>query len=180
MPQPVPFLATLFLLACQPQPEEATTMESDHPTAQALAAHDLEATLDRDRVTVSFAVPTALPEAAPGKAERLGLVLEGIDAEHTGVYFEVYAELPEGAAASPDSPLYLGTLASFGPKGKEGTTVSYDVTQLVHRLEAEGRWDGDLSLTFVRRGLQPAPGQPALETAPGKPVKIKRVRLVRE
>jgi hypothetical protein len=180
MMQPLPFLATLLLLACQPQPEEAITMESDQPKAETLATRDIDATLDRDRVTVTFAVPKAVPEAAPGKTERLGLYLEGIDAEGSGVYFEVYAELPEGAAASPDSPHYVGTLSSFGPKGEKGTTVGYDVTRLVRDLQAKGRWDGELALTFVRRGLEPPPGQPEIESAPGKPVKVKRVRLVRE
>lgn len=179
MTHPLPVLATLLLLACHPQPDEAT-MDSDQPAAEALATRDLDATLDRDRVTVTFAVPKAMPEAVPGKTERIGLYLEGIDAEGAGVYFEVYADLAEGATPSPDSPNYLGTLSSFGPKGEKGTTVGYDVTNLVHTLEAQGRWDGELSLTFVRRGLQPPPGRPALETAPGKPVKIKRVRLVRE
>jgi len=100
----------------------------------------------------------------------------------SGAFFEVYANLPRGAKPDPASPYYLGTLSAFGPKGGAGATVGYDIGKLVRALESEGRWDGDLTLTFLRRGLEPPAGQPGLRTAPKETpaMRVKRVRVVRE
>jgi hypothetical protein len=103
----------------------------------------------------------------------------------TGTFFEVYANLPPGAQPKPEGAHYLGTLSSYGPKGGAGTTVGYDVTNLVRTLEAEGAWNGRLTLTFVRRGLLPPPGQQKPELRPRIPeapavTRIRQMRIVRE
>lgn len=192
---PAVFLTSLVLIACAPgnadrASGESTAMTSDdrattaparpgsEPAGEVLATRNAPITLDKASTTVSMEVPPALPESVGG-GERLGLYLEGLELEKAGVYFDVYANLPEGRKPDPGSPHYVGALSSFGPPGAK---VGYDITQLVHKLEAAGSWTGDLKLTFVRRGLEPPPGQPGLESVPDDvpPVRIRRVRIVRE
>jgi hypothetical protein len=171
-------LLTFFLLpACQPGSAERMTPESASGV-EVLSNRNLDMTLDKERQTVEVQVPRVLPEAA---GKKLGLYLEGVDFGRPGVYYEVYADLPPGTEPKPEGPHYLGTLSSFGPKG-EGTTVGYDITRLVRELESQGRWNGKLSLTFVRRGLLPPPGKAKVESAPKSvpPVRIGRVKIVRE
>ncbi|HYO15480.1 MAG TPA: hypothetical protein VE685_19980 [Thermoanaerobaculia bacterium] len=168
------FLTILFLIACAP--EEPSAMESKEQTAagEVLAARNTPIVLEEERTTVSMEVP----ESVGGEGGRLGLYLEGLDMEKAGVYFDVYANLPAGKKPDPASPYYVGALSSFGPKGAK---VGFDITRLVRKLEAEGGWMGDLKLTFVRRGLEPAPGGPRLEIVEEAPtVRIQRVRIVRE
>lgn len=178
---PVTLLASFFLIACAPgrsdrAAEEPSAMESEKQAAagDVLAARNTPIVLEEERTTVSMEVP----ESLGGEGGRLGLYLEGLEMEKAGVYFDVYANLPPGAKPEPASPYYVGALSSFGPKGAK---VGFDVTKLVGKLEAEGRWTGDLKLTFVRRGLEPAPGEPRLEGVEEAPaVRIQRVRIVRE
>ena len=190
-------LPILFLLACRPgtaerpaaseapamSASEAPPPQSSKP--QVLSTSDREITLDKERTTVAVKVPVALPESLGSKGQsegkRLGLYLDGVEGR-SGAFFEVYANLPRGAKPDPASPYYLGTLSAFGPRGGAGATVGYDIGKLVRALESEGRWDGDLTLTSLRRGLEPPAGQPGLRTAPKNTpaVRVKRVRVVRE
>lgn len=176
---PAVLLTTLFLIACAPgradrAAEESPAMEPESQAGEVLAARNTPITLKEERTTVSMEVP----ESVDGEGGRLGLYLEGLEMEKAGVYFDVYANLPTGAKPDPASPYYVGALSSFGPKGAK---VGFDVTKLVEKLEAEGRWTGDLKLTFVRQGLEPAPGEPRLEGVEEAPVvRIQRVRIVRE
>jgi hypothetical protein len=186
-------LSVLFLLACRPGTAErpaasaAPAMSASEapppksPQPQVLATSDREITLDQERTTVAVKVPVALPESLGSEGKRLGLYLDGV-AGRSGAFFEVYANLPRGAKPDPASPYYLGTLSAFGPKGGAGATVGYDIGKLVRALESEGRWDGDLTLTFLRRGLEPPAGQPSPRTAPKETpaMRVKRVRIVRE
>lgn len=176
---PAALLILFLLLACRPGSAErpiasaGPAMPAD-AKIQVLATHDREITLDKDRATVTVQLPAALPEAAGDEGKRLGLYLEGVRPAG-GAYFEVYAGLPAGAKADPSSPHYLGTLSSYGPRGGEGATVGYDITQLWGTLASQEKWDGKLDLTFVRRGLEGAGAreQPA-------PMRVKRVKIVRE
>lgn len=176
---PTALLTVLFLIACAPgradrATEEPSAMKSENRAGEVLAARATPITLKEERTTVSMAVP----ESLGGEGGRLGLYLEGLEMEKAGVYFDVYANLPPGAKPDPASPYYVGALSSFGPKGAR---VGFDVTKLVEKLETEGRWTGDLKLTFVRRGLEPAPGETRLEVVEDAPaVRIQRVRIVRE
>jgi hypothetical protein len=174
---PAALLMFFLLPACRPGSAERMAAEPASGT-EVLANQNLDMILDKERTTVEVEVPPAAPEAA---GKKLGLYLEGVDFGRPGVYFEVYAELPPGAEPEPEGTHYLGTLSSYGPKG-QGTTVGFDITRLVRELEAQGRWNGKLSLTFVRRGLEPAPGKPKVETAPKKvpSVRVKRMKIVRE
>jgi hypothetical protein len=172
-------LTALFLIACTPSNADRAAGErsamkpdnraSSQPAGDVLAARNTPITLKEERTTVSMEVP----ESVGGEGGRLGLYLEGLEMEKAGVYFDVYANLPSGAKPDPASPYYVGALSSFGPAGAK---VGFDVTKLVGKLEAEGRWAEDLKLTFVRRGLE------GLESVPEEvpPVRIQRVRIVRE
>jgi hypothetical protein len=158
----------------------ASTGAGEPDGQKTLASSDLNATVEGEVATMELDMPETLPEWAVSKASRLGLVLDGVEFGRPGIYFDVYAGLPPGTEPNPDSLYYLGTLSSFGPGG-DGTQVSYDVTELVKTLQAEGRWDGGVELTFVRRGLKPPDDQPDLETLPKDlgSVRISRVQLIR-
>lgn len=181
---PVILLTSLFLIACTPgnadraagerSAMKSETRASSPPAGEVLAARNIPINLTKERTTVSMEVP----ESLGGEGGRLGLYLEGLEMEKAGVYFDVYANLPTGAKPDSTSPYYVGVLSSFGPAGAK---VGFDVTKLVGKLEAEGRWTKDLKLTFVRRGLEPPAGGAGLESVPDvPPVKIQRVRIVRE
>jgi hypothetical protein len=174
---PAALLMFFLLPACGPGSAERTSPEPSS-NVEELAHQNLDMTLDKERTTVEVQVPRALPEAA---GKKLGLYLEGVEFGRPGVYFEVYADLPPGAEPKPEGTHYLGTLSSYGPKGGE-TTAGFDVTRLVRELEAQGHWNGKLSLTFVRRGLLPPPGQPKVESGTKKvpPVRVKRLKIIRE
>lgn len=166
-----PLLLTALILACapgqadRPAPESAAMTSESPAPGEVLAARDKPVTLG-ERTTVEIELPPASLESVGG-GERLGLYIEGLDLGKTGAYFDVYAN------SHP-----VGTLSSFGPAGAK---VGYDITGLVRKLEAEGKWTGDLELVFVRRGLEPPKGQPRTETAPeGPPARFQRIRIVRE
>jgi len=165
----------LLLPGCGPG---TAAMPPPPPATETLASRDLDVPLDPERATVAVDLPAALPET---KGKRLGLYLDVAAPGRTGTYFEVYADLPPGTEPRPAGPHYLGTLSSFGPRGGAATTVGYDVTKLLRTLAAEGRWNGRMTLTFVRRGLLPPAGKPGVapKPAPRSP-RLVRVRLVRE
>jgi hypothetical protein len=156
-----------------------------HAAVEVLAVRNLDMTLNQERTTVTVEMPAALRDAAGSDGRKLGLYLEGVEWGRTGTFFEVYANLPPGAEPKPEGAHYLGTLSSYGPKGGAGTTVGYDITILVRTLEAEGKWNGRMTLTFIRRGLLPPPGQEKPELRPRIPesldvTRVRRVRIVRE
>ncbi|HEX6901129.1 MAG TPA: hypothetical protein VF789_15500 [Thermoanaerobaculia bacterium] len=168
-----PLLLTALILACapgqadrdRPAPESAAMTSESPAPGEVLATRDKPVTLG-ERTTVEIEMPAASLESMGG-GERLGLYIEGLDLGKTGAYFDVYAN------SQP-----VGTLSSFGPAGAK---VGYDITGLVRKLEAEGKWKGGLELTFVRRGLEPPKGQPRMETAPeGPPACFQRIRILRE
>jgi tyrosinase len=141
------------------------------------------------RARVSLEVPAASPQEA-GEEGRLALVLEGVSFGRPGIYYEVYANLPEGAAGDPESPLYIGNLAFFGqvPDAPAGSHVhpdkvdlAYEITGVIEHLREQSGWAGGLDLHFVPRGLEPPEGQAALEAAPAAPeVRFERVKVIRE
>lgn len=172
---PAALLVFFLLPVCRPAQADV----------EVLAVRNLDVTLNQPRTTVTVAMPAALREAAGNAGRKLGLYLEGVEWGRMGSFFEVYANLPPGAEPKPEGVRYLGTLSSYGPKDGAGTTVGYDITGLVHALEAEGTWNGQMTLTFVRRGLLPPPGQEKPELRPRIPespavTRVRRVKIVRE
>jgi tyrosinase len=131
------------------------------------------------QATVSLTIPEA-PALEAGTTKRQVLVIEGVKYGRPGVYYEVYANLPKGTAPDPAGPHFVGNIAVFGQL-KEGTaagkhlhetaTLAYDVTK--------NNLAGAVSLTFVPKGLEVPPDQPALEAAPHE-IRFEKVKLVRE
>jgi hypothetical protein len=176
---PAALLVFFFLPVCRPA----------YAAVEVLAVRNLDVTLNQPRTTVTVEMPAVLRETSGNAGRKLGLYLEGIEWGRTGSFFEVYANLPPGAEPKPEGARYLGTLSSYGPKDGSGagtgTTVGYDITKLVQTLEAEGAWTGQMTLTFVRRGLLPPPGQEKAELRPRIPespavTRVRRVKIVRE
>ena len=170
-------LAILLLPACRPL----------QAAAEVLAVRNLDVTLNQTRTTVTVEMPAALRETSGTAGKKLRLDLEGIEWGRTGSSFEVYANLPPGAEPKPEGAHYLGTLSANAPQGGAGTgtAVSYDITSLVRTLEAEGAWNGQVTLTFVRRSVLPPPGQEKPELRPRIPespavTRVRRVKIVRE
>jgi hypothetical protein len=114
------------------------------------------------------------------------LTFEGIRYDRNpGVYYEVYLGLPEGETPDPRSPHYAGNLAVFalkphaGPRAEAGErpALSIDVTRAIRQLREAGRLQsGDLSISFVPRGITPPGGAEAAPTT-APPVSFERVRL---
>jgi tyrosinase len=177
---PAALLAIFLLPVCRPL----------QAAAEVLAVRNLDMTLDQARTTVTVEMPAALretPGTAASAGKKLSLYLEGIEWGRTGSLFEVYANLPPAAAPSPEGAHYLGTLSSNSPQGGAGTgaSVSYDITNLVRTLAAEGAWNGQMTFTFLRRSLLPPPGQEKPELRPRIPespavTRVRRVKIVRE
>jgi tyrosinase len=115
---------------------------------------------------------TRLAKLAPPKgasasvAERLNAIKPGqkvhliVTGLRTNVQpetpYQVYLGLPPGAAASRESPSFVGTInffnATTGGAAQEGDRTrffSFDVTELVWALRAHNALEGDISVTLV-------------------------------
>ncbi|MFP5288057.1 MAG: tyrosinase family protein, partial [Thermoanaerobaculia bacterium] len=118
-------------------------------------------TLRRERAQVALEIPPADAQAGDGQ-RRMTLVIEGIKFGRPGLYYEVYAGLPQGAQPNPKSPHYVGNIAIFGQlengqpahaghdKSKslqEQATLAYDITNLVERLRGQPNFQGNMALT---------------------------------
>lgn len=187
----------------QPQPEAIGTTES-LPSApftddrqEILVEKKVSARLAGKGADVAFSIPVAETEAIGDEDGRTTLVLEGIRFGRPGIYYEVYAGLPAGQTATPESPYYVGNVAIFGQledgsdahAGHEagakslsgGATLSYDITDLVARLRGREGFSGDMALHFEPRGLEMPEDQPGLEAIPAaREVRIETVKIVRE
>jgi hypothetical protein len=131
--------------------------------------------------------PTARRDPTAAAAPPRGYVLtfERIRYDRNpGVYYEVYLGLREGETPDPHGPHYAGNLAAFAlkPHGRQGAeageqpTLSLDVTRAIERLREAGRLGGDLSVSFVPRGITPPGGAEAAPQA-APPLSFERVRL---
>lgn len=194
----------LLLAACVPgvpveSTESSESSESSDPgeIVTILASYEVPVTVEGERAEVSIDVPPRLPELEAAAAResdrplRLGLVFYGVESPRSSGYYDVYAGLPAGAVPDPRGPYHLGTLAPFGPAEGEGpvgapvpapSQVSYDLTGVVERLAAEGRWGSELLLSFVRRGLlapEDAVGPIPAEPEEAEPIRIEMIRVVR-
>jgi hypothetical protein len=119
--------------------------------------------------------PPPHPGALGSRAHhpRVVLSLEGLDVEgQPELTYEVYLNPPAPEDATPDSIYYVGNIGIFthkddggdghgGHAGHEGhglTNIAFDVTDVVHDLRAQNRWDPqNPNLVFVARGVEPLP-----------------------
>jgi tyrosinase len=136
------------------------------------------------RLTKQTKVALSFPDAPTLEAvstKRDVLVIEGIKYGRPGVYYEVYANLPEGTAPDHQGPHYVGNIAVFGQaatgaeaaSGKhlhEAATLAYDVT--------DKKLGGAVTLTFVPKGLETT--QEGGLPMPAHEVRFEKVKLVRE
>ncbi|HEY0782403.1 MAG TPA: hypothetical protein VGE98_08115, partial [Thermoanaerobaculia bacterium] len=100
-----------------------------------------------------------LTEAKNEKTD-VSLEIEGVTADRQpNVFWEVYVGLPKGAAASSESPHYVGNIALFGHGvrdqhqhgGSEPAAFSFKINRAVQAaLERDAT--GKLDLAFVARG----------------------------
>jgi tyrosinase len=149
--------------------------------------------LTRTRASVSIQVPAAEPEAVGDENRRLALIIEGIKFGRPGVYYEVYANLPQGTQPNPSSPHYVGNIAVFGQldggrsahaghaRGRgqqEDAALAFEVTELIERLRGQPGFTGNLTLQFVPRGMEG--GQARSGAGPVREVRFERIKLVRE
>ena len=102
----------------------------------------------------------------PGAAERVQLIIEDIKSDQPiGAYYQVYLNLPEGAAPDPKGIHYVGNFSFFGrtpATGRCGPGACgqvFDITELVKRQTEQGVWQDEPSLTFVLAGLPLTQGE---------------------
>jgi tyrosinase len=150
-----------------------------HPVAPALAT---EAEMDEDEPTPEMVGATEAPTelgAAPASAQvrieapsgpaavagegapEVFLSLENVTGATTATNYDVYVNLPQGAAPDDHEDRLAGVLSTFGiaratspddPHGGGGLHATFDITGLVERLRAAGDWDeAALRVTFVPR-----------------------------
>jgi hypothetical protein len=89
------------------------------------------------------------PEAAGAGGTSGTTVLELVGVRGEGVpeaLFEVYLNLPEGVAADPNSPYYVGNISLFGvqpwdsePGHQHSATKRFNISRNVAALEASGK-----------------------------------------
>jgi hypothetical protein len=129
-------------------------------------------------------------------APSIYLSVEDIEMErHPGVIYAIYLNLPGAGPDTPqDSAHMAGFLSFFGvshsrlePRGGHASPRrEFDVTGVVKRLQAGGRWDPQtVTVTFVPVGLEPPEGytgepQPVTGAAEGAHVRLGRVALTAE
>jgi hypothetical protein len=134
------------------------------------------------RTAVALELPPVALERLVTGTGRLGLYLDGVRGATGGAYFEVYGELPEAAEPDPASRHYLGNLTVFSPRDAGSTTLALDASTLRGLLAATAAPPRKLTLTFVRRGLEPPEGRPdpARGQPTSTPITVQGLRLVQE
>ena len=161
-----------------------------HPP-EMVGASDRPMVLRGGRASVAFDMrPPVGPLAALGAARSpsVFLNLEDIQAdENPGVSYAVFVNLPDDVDLTDDT-FYVGNVALFGVEmardldrdhpGGHGLRYAFDITDLVARLRAEGRWD-ESRLTVTLAPLTPPPlaGLAPASTADLAPVTVGRVSV---
>ena len=97
--------------------------------------------------------------------------------EPTGVYYEVYVDLPADQTPSFGSIYYVGNLGLFLPKGS-GITKRLELIPAIRALMDKKAWNASqLTITLIPRGLL-SPDRKPLPLKPGVQATIKQVSLV--
>ena len=170
-------------------PTPAATIQSQATEVQTLGVStQTPVVLNGRTVRVNIAVPgearSRLIDAARGSGNSsLLLNLDDIQFERApGVFYEIYLNLPDGDRADARGPHFAGTLAVFGMKVHHGEGSHEPIKQTVDlrgsatALQARGKWgEGDVTVTFVPRGLDPPPGRSAVSRTTRNTIKIGKV-----
>ena len=152
----------------------------------------VSARLTRQRTQVAVQVPPAQMQGLEDENRRLALIIDGIRFGRPGRYYEVYANLPANAQPNPSGPHYVGNLAIFGQLEdgssahaghggankalREQAAVGFEITELIERLRGQQGFQGDVTLTFVPRGLESGQAPAGAD----REVRFERVRIVLE
>jgi tyrosinase len=151
-----------------------------------VGATEAPVTLTGDRVTTSLAVneptgPGLFAKAAGKPRRRVYLNIENITGEGYPGSYSVYLNMPPEAHHTEPEEHYAGLLPMFGVSEStdptrehpaNGLQYTLDITDLVHTLQAQNKWDPNkMHVTFVpkRRG--------AAKDETKAPVKVGRVSL---
>lgn len=96
----------------------------------------------------------------------------------SGIYYEIYANLPANENPGDELIYYVGNLGFFVPMNS-GITKRFDLTQSIRALRDKKGWDGSqLTITFVPRGLVNSVTRQPLPLKPGVRATIEQISLV--
>lgn len=129
------------------------------------ASEATQVELGAEPVTVAVPLSAAARERVLEVAEpgSLRLAIEGLELLRPGRAYEVYLNLPEGAAPDPKGPHFLGLVALYAPPGEGAETLrTFDLAPAAQALRQQGRWTGDVRVTFVPAGEEAAAAGPYL------------------
>ena len=150
-----PSLLVLALAGCQPPAAGGAAAPGGEGSETKVMAASEPAQIELGAEPVTVAVPLR-PEdnerllQAAAEPGRLRLAIEGLRLVRPGRAYEVYLNLPEGAAPDPKGPHFLGLVALYAPAGDPAeTTRSFDLAPAVQALRERGRWPGEVKVTFV-------------------------------
>jgi len=98
--------------------------------------------------------------------------------DSSGMHYEIYANLPATEKPARDSIYYVGNLGLFLSRSAE-TTLRFDLTRSIRAMSDKKAWDGgQLTITFVPRGLLRQENREPLPLRQGVRATIERVSLV--
>jgi tyrosinase len=139
------------------------TPEPENPP-ELVGASDSAVALRGETASISFGIsaPQGPVAEAANAVSRAYLRLEDVTAPApAGVTYGVYLNVPDDEPATDDAH-YVGVAAFFGVEETRnldsehgGMRLAFDITDLYNRLNAEGRWQDQVSVTFVPRYVEP-------------------------
>jgi hypothetical protein len=161
--------------AAKIEEETGTADEPDAAEAALSATGQYDGILGAEPVTVTIKLPSSIQMrvlarlAANAPRGSILLTIGGLAVDQpSGAAYDIYMNLPEGAASGYTSASYVSALSFFGighhmhlnsigHAASGGTSISYDVTDVVRRLVAMGDWPGDrITVTFTHADAVPA------------------------
>lgn len=139
------------------------TLEPEHPP-ELVGASDNAVSLTGDTVSVGIGVSAPegpLAEAALPVSHAYLQIEDATSSAPAGVTYGVYLNVPDGEPATDDAH-YVGVASFFGieetrnPDNEHGgMRLGFDITDLYQRLVAEGRWNDQVTVTFVAQYVEP-------------------------
>jgi tyrosinase len=155
---PVDIFAPVVLEAAVgpiPEPENPPELVGASDSPVALAG-------DTASITFGISAPQGPLADAGSRVSRAYLRLEDVTSPApAGVTYGVYLHVPDGEPATDDAH-YVGVAAFFGieetrnPDNEHGgMRIAFDITDLYNRLNAEGRWNDQVNVTFVPHYVEP-------------------------
>jgi len=167
-----PGVSTAPVLAARPFSAATAPTESMAKVTQAIGLGNapVRAALTPPAPPVGIA-PRAAPLLAASAGRTAYLILSGImlHADPGEVVYDVYLNLPEGAKATPSDPGYVGTLGFFnimvgdGQMGANHSSASFNVTDVLAKLQRADRLSPQPSVTLLPRGEMAAAAQATVE-----------------